>query len=77
MILDEGRVEGRVEGEAVGRLGEARRIVVRLGTQRLGAPAASTIAAIEAIDELDALENLIARLLTARSWQELLSDTVG
>ena len=79
MILDEGRgegrVEGRAEGEAVGRIGEARRIVLRLGSQRLGAPDAATVATIEAIDELDALENLIARLLTTRSWRELLGDT--
>jgi len=61
---DEGRVEGRVEGE--------RRLVARLGTQRFGAPGPSVVAALDALTDVDALERLADRLLTAQSWDDLL-----
>jgi predicted transposase YdaD len=39
-IVNEGRVEGRVQGRAE----EARRVAIRLGTQRFGAPSATVVA---------------------------------
>ena len=51
---------------------EARKLVLRLGAKRFGAPDESTRAAIEAISSLERLEQLAERLLEVESWQELL-----
>jgi hypothetical protein len=64
-ILQEGRVE------------EARRMIVALGTRRFGPPDASTVAALEALDDADALERLIDPILTATSWHEALEAAPG
>jgi hypothetical protein len=65
-ILDEGRVEGRVEGE--------RRLLLLLGTPRFGEPDAATRTRIESITDSETLERLAARLLSTSSWDELLAD---
>jgi hypothetical protein len=64
--------EGRVEGETRGALAEARKLLLMLGENRFGAPDASTVAALEAINDVRQLENLGLRLLSASSWQDLL-----
>lgn len=51
---------------------QARRLLLRLGTRKLGPPDASTAAALERIDDLDMLERLSDDLLTAASWSDLL-----
>src|SRR6185295_30169 len=56
-ILEEGREEGRVEG--------ARRLLLRLGTRKLGPPDLSAEASLARIDDLDVLERLSDDLLTA------------
>jgi hypothetical protein len=65
---------GRDEGLQEGRQEEARRLLLRQGTRRFGTPDAATIAAIEAIDDVDRLESLTDRILdaTAGHWSELL-----
>jgi hypothetical protein len=63
-ILDEGRAEGRAE--------EARKILLRQGHKRFGAPTAAEEAAFVAITDLDRLERLSDRLLEVANWQELL-----
>lgn len=68
MILEEGRVEGRLQG-AVTAL---RDVVLRQGTARLGPPDAKATAALNAINEPARLEELTLRVLTATSWRELL-----
>jgi hypothetical protein len=60
-----------------GRLEEARRLVVSLGSDRLGPPDTPTREMIERIDDLDSLERLIRRTFTAPSWQELLAEATG
>ena len=62
-ILEEGRVEG------------ARRLLLRLGTHRLGPPDASTVASLARIDDLDVLERLGDDLLSTSSWSDLLRPT--
>lgn len=64
-ILEDGRVEGRAEGE--------RRLLLLIGTSRLGLPTDAIRARIEAIDDVNALEGFAARLLTVSSWDELLA----
>ncbi len=64
-ILQEGATEGAVQ--------EARKLLVRLGTKRLGAPSARTQAALTKITDLGRLETLIDRLGTVESWHALLA----
>jgi len=61
-ILRAGRAEGKAE--------EAKRILLRLGRKRLGPPKAAIKAKIEAITDLDRLEQLTDRVLDAKSWAE-------
>jgi hypothetical protein len=68
-LLEEDREEGREQGQLL----EARRIVVELGTAKLGAPDLTATSAIESLDDLDALHRLIRGVLHASSWQELLA----
>lgn len=63
-ILEEGRIEGRIE--------EARRIILRLGRKKFGKPSAAIQNAIESFTNLERLERLTDRLVGASSWQELL-----
>lgn len=63
-IIEEGRLEGRVEGEM--------QAVLRLGAKRLGEPSAAVRAALAAIDSAERLETLLDRLMEVESWEELL-----
>jgi len=63
--LEEGREQGRVE--------EARRLVLDLGTDKFGAPEPSLVSTVETIGDPDVLERLVRRILRATSWQELLA----
>jgi predicted transposase YdaD len=73
-ILREGRKEGRKKGQKEGRVSEARRMLLRQGAKRFGAPDAATIAALEAIQDIDRLEALGERILDPeiRDWAELI-----
>jgi hypothetical protein len=68
-ILEEGAERGRTEGQ----IEEARRLLLRWGTKRLGIPDAATEAAVRAITDLGRLELLLDRLQqNVASWAELL-----
>jgi predicted transposase YdaD len=69
-ILREGREEGLIEGRITGE----RRMLLRQGTKRFGAADATTVAAIEAIQDVDRLEALGERILdpNIHSWDDLL-----
>ena len=79
VILKEGREQGRKEGlgqgQLLGRIEEAREVLFRLGRIRFGRINKGTRAAILAIDNLDRLERLSERLLTATSWGDLLAES--
>jgi hypothetical protein len=47
-------------------------MLLRLGRIRLGEPDVSVHAAVEAIADVEGLEQLIDRLLDAKSWVEVL-----
>jgi predicted transposase YdaD len=64
-ILEEGREEGRVE--------ELHRTILRLGRERFGEADQTIRQNIEAITDIDALEELSLRLLKVSSWAELLT----
>ena len=67
-ILEEGRVEGRAEGAVA----EAKKVLRLQGDDAFGIPEAATAAVIELIEDLTRLEDLLKRVRTAASWQELL-----
>ena len=66
------------EGEAIGELREARKMVLRAGMRRLGEASPETIARMETINVLDTLESLVDRLvdLGAETWDDLLAGVV-
>jgi predicted transposase YdaD len=67
MILE----EGRIEGELRGAVAEARKVLRLQGDDAFGAPDTRTAAAIERLDDLARLEELLKRVRTAGSWKEL------
>jgi predicted transposase YdaD len=76
-ILQEGLQEGREKGIAEGAVREARRLVVRLGSKKLGAPSARTQATLDKINDLSRLETMLERLETVQTWHALLTGTVA
>jgi predicted transposase YdaD len=71
-------MEQSVTYQAIVKKGEARekrKMLLLLGSQRFGAPDAHTAAAIEAITDLDRLEQLALQLNQASSWEELLATS--
>ena len=62
---EKGRQEGRQEG--------LQEVVLRLGSHRFGSPDAATIAAVQAIHDLDRLTRMTDAILTVRSWHKLLA----
>ncbi len=75
-ILEEGRIEGVnigvQQGRAAGRVEGERLMLLRLATRKFGEPTAAIRAQIDAISDLDTMEHLADRLLTAASWGDLI-----
>jgi hypothetical protein len=59
------------EGEGRGAVRELRRAIRLVGDEAFGPPGARTAAALDRIEDLSRLEELVRRLRTAGSWQEL------
>jgi predicted transposase YdaD len=64
-IVEEGRVDGRVETR--------QEDILRLGRKRLGRPSAATQAALRDIQDADRLARILDEVYTASSWKELLA----
>jgi predicted transposase YdaD len=71
-IVAEGLAEGLAQGLAQGRTEEAQRFLLALGEKKLGPANDQTRAAIKAIGDVERLEELGQRVLTAKSWHQLL-----
>lgn len=69
ILLEEGKELGERTGERKG----IRKTIYRLGRIRFGRLPRATRALIEAIDDLERLEALSERVLTASSWDDLLA----
>jgi predicted transposase YdaD len=67
-ILAEGRREGREEGNVE----EAKKVLRFQGEGAFGTPDEETAALLEQLNDLARLEELLHRVRTAQSWQELL-----
>ena len=66
--------EGRVLGEIQGALHRAQATLLRLGRRRFGEPTAATVERIEAETSLDRLNELLDRILSVESWDELIQS---
>ncbi len=71
-ILEEGEARGEARGEAKGEAKEARKILLLFGRDKFGEPSADVPATLDAITDVDRLNDLLLRLKHAASWQELL-----
>ncbi len=54
-------------GELVG----LRKVFVRMGTKRFGPPTTTTVALIDAIEEVELLQSMIERVMEANDWSEV------
>jgi hypothetical protein len=72
-FIEEGRRKGLEEAREEGRAMEARRIIQLLGAIRFGEAGDAVVSRLEAISDLEQLEQLVERLFTVSSWDELLS----
>src|SRR3954447_14378530 len=63
----------REEAQARGRVFQARRNILLIGTRLLGEPDPVSVATLEAIHDIDALRRLIDSILAATSWREALA----
>jgi predicted transposase YdaD len=71
-ILAEGLAEGRAQGQLLGAVAEARKVLRLLGDDLFGIPDAATAARIEQLADLETLERLLKRIRVAESWDDLL-----
>lgn len=55
-----------------GREIQARKMIQKLGTRKLGPPDEATITLLEGITDIDRLEQILERVFDATSWQDLL-----
>ena len=69
-LTEEGEARGEARGEVIGE----RKLLLRLGSGRLGPPDLMTLTTLEAIQSTEILERLGLRLYQVGSWQELVSD---
>lgn len=67
-IIRKGEAKGLVEG----KLEEARKNLLLVGTKCLGDPSKAAVAAVKAIDDLNRFEQLIVAAVDAPSWEALL-----
>ena len=69
----EGRQEGMQEGQQKGEVLGLRRAILRGGANRFGAIPLSLRTDLEAIHDIERLERMIDRILSASDWTELLA----
>lgn len=67
-ILRKGEAQGEVKGQAK----EARKFLLLQGSSRFGEPTPEVAAAVNALADVEKLEQLGVKLLHVSSWQELL-----
>jgi predicted transposase YdaD len=72
---EEGREKGREEGREEGAVEEATRLLRSLGEKKFSAPTARTNRAIDQLADRQQIEEIMDRILTAKSWDELLDPT--
>jgi predicted transposase YdaD len=66
--------EGREEGKQMGHMTEAQTLLLRIGTKRFGPPTAAVQRSLDAIENVDRLEQLVERVLDVETWAELIAQ---
>jgi hypothetical protein len=66
-ILDEGREEGQIQ--------LAHKMLLRLGTRRFQEPSEEIRQRIEALSDLEELQDLLVRVIEVQSWEALFADS--
>lgn len=74
-IFGDGEAKGKREGKTEGKVDEARALLVKLGTRRLGRMPRGMKAKLESITDVRRLEDLVLRAAEISSWAELLAET--
>ena len=74
-ILREGEAKGEAKGKAEGKAEEARRLLLRLGRKQFGPAPANFEAAIQAMIDVEKLEDLSERVLEVSSWDDLFNES--
>jgi predicted transposase YdaD len=68
--------KGRLLGERLGAIQEARRMLIRFGTRRFGAaPGARVRKALDQIEDVDELERLADRAADVGTWEDLIPQS--
>ena len=77
-ILEEGRLEGRLEARESwreeGALISVRRFVLLLGARKYGEPSAADRDALDAIRSVEVLEEIMMRIEGTPDWKSLLAE---
>ena len=73
-IIEKGVARGKAEGKAEGEVNEARKVIVRIGTKRFGAPSSQITRYVAAISSVEKLEQLIERLFEVETWDEFVAN---
>ncbi len=72
-IIEEGEAKGLKKGRLQGRLEEARALLFRIGTRKFGPPGKRVMSAVDAIADIEQLENILERIVEADSWRDVLT----
>jgi predicted transposase YdaD len=74
---EEGLIEGREEGLIEGRIAGEQHFLLRQGTKKFGKPDSATLAALEAIRDIERLEALGERIIdpAVNDWDNLLGSS--
>jgi hypothetical protein len=70
-LLAQGRAIGKAEGKAEG----SRATLLRVGRKRFGEPDAATVAALEAISDVDRLGRMSDAMFDVPNWSALLATS--
>jgi len=73
-FIEEGRRKGLQEGREEGEAREARKFILRMGRIRFGEAGDAVVSRLDAISDLEKLEQLGERLLVVSSWDRLLGQ---
>jgi predicted transposase YdaD len=71
-IVEKGKAEGKAEGKVEGKAEEAQKMLLLVGSRRLGLPSHRTQQSIERLNDVEVIEKLVGRTFDVETWEELL-----
>jgi len=70
-----GQVPDETFNQMIGRLEEAQKVILNLGTKRFDQPRFAILTGILEIVDIDRLEHMLYRVLDATDWDDLLATS--